>query len=78
VLWAHPDLERVRSHAAASSRDVYRNGWSGLTSADAETAGRELLVRLGRLRAVKFGTGGRPSVRYLVNPDLKRQRAETA
>lgn len=63
---------------AFTARDVYRNGWSGLTSPDPVTAGCELLVRLGRLRAVEVETGGRPSVRYVVNPKVKRQRSAAA
>jgi putative DNA primase/helicase len=61
-----------------TARDVYRNGWSGLPNHDIVTAGCELLVRLGRLRVVEVETGGRPSVRYLANPRLKRQQQEAA
>ena len=58
-----------------SIRDVYRNNWSMLTSPKAVSEAAEILVDLGWLRSYSdkvAGTDGRPTVRYLVNPLIKK------
>jgi hypothetical protein len=58
-----------------TARDVYRNGWTGLGGSDAVTVACDLLVRHSWLRAIEADTGGRPSVRYIVNPLIGQRRA---
>jgi putative DNA primase/helicase len=56
-----------------SSRDVYRNGWSGLDSPEAVKRAAEVLLDAGWLREVSIesgSSGGRPPVRYAINPRL--------
>lgn len=58
-----------------TARDVYRNSWSLLTSVKEVTEAAELLVDHGWLRAYidKIpGAEGRPTVRYIINPLLKK------
>lgn len=56
-------------------RDVYRPGWSMLTTPKETAEAVEMLVDLGWLRAVRSewvnSTDGRPTVRYFINPHLK-------
>ena len=56
-----------------SCRDVYGQGWSELTSAPLVDGAISLLVQKGLLREVKdqpSSKGGRPTVRYEVNPKI--------
>jgi hypothetical protein len=56
-------------------RDVYRPGWAGLASRPAAAAAVDVLVDLDWLRVEEIGTGptgGRPTVRYHVNPKAGR------
>jgi putative DNA primase/helicase len=57
----------VKSNFAA--RDIYRSGWSGLDR-ERTLAALDLLVTLGWLGEVITDKGGRPGVRYLVNPRI--------
>ena len=54
------------------SRDVYRNEWTGLTEPRVVQGALEGLAELGWLRAesVRIRDGGRPSVRFRLNPRL--------
>ena len=68
--------ERIRPAHLPSPfgpRDVYRPGWSGLATRDAASAAVAVLVDLDWLRVEDVGAGtggGRPTVRYHVNPRL--------
>jgi putative DNA primase/helicase len=56
-----------------SCRDVYRHGWSGLDSPEAVKRAAELLHDAGWLREVPSesgSSGGRPPIRYEINPRL--------
>jgi putative DNA primase/helicase len=53
-------------------RDVVRKGWTGLTDLPALKKAAEQLVEYDWLRRVVIETGGRPSERYLINPDAVR------
>ena len=58
-------------------RDVYRRGWSGLGSRPAAAAAVQVLLDLDWLRAEEIGragSGGRPTVRYLVNPRTRQSK----
>jgi hypothetical protein len=51
-------------------RDIYRKGWHLLSKKEqAEEATKEL-IEAGWLREVKVNTGGRPSVRFEINPKI--------
>jgi putative DNA primase/helicase len=66
--------ERVKEGALASpftSRDVYRNQWSGLTDPDSVRAATEVLEDLNWLRSEKLPTTGRTKLQYHINPRLK-------
>ncbi len=54
------------------ARDVYRNEWAGLTDPETVTPALELLEDLHWLRRedVRPPAGGRPTVRYHVNPKI--------
>jgi hypothetical protein len=56
-------------------RDIYRKGWSLLSTAKEATEAVGVLVDLGWLRAEQDkrfnGTDGRPTVRYYINPRLQ-------
>ena len=78
--------ERIRQGQLASPfgiRDVYRQGWAGLSTRAAAAAAVAVLVDLDWLRAEDVGAGpagGRPTARYHINPKLaaSRERARTA
>ncbi len=55
-----------------TARDVYRNEWTGLTEPRAVQGALEGLAELGWLRpdAVRARDGGRPTVRFRINPRL--------
>jgi hypothetical protein len=58
-----------------SARDVYRNGWSMLSTVKEAADAAEILVDLGWLQSYKdktAGMEGRPTVRYIINPLLKK------
>ena len=58
-------------------RDVRRNQWDGLKTKEEAQAALDELVRRYWLRAVEQGTGrrgGRPTVRYWMNPELLERR----
>ncbi|MEK8092277.1 YfjI family protein [Methylocystis sp. IM3] len=51
-----------------TARELWRNQWTGLTDLDAVKAGIELLVDLAWLDQTEAKTGGRPLVKYDINP----------
>jgi Protein of unknown function (DUF3987) len=64
-------LSRIRSGdltGGFTARDVQRKQWSGLTENDTIKAGLDLLADLDWIEAQEAGTGGRPSVKYAINP----------
>lgn len=66
-------LRRIRSKSLQNDflvRDVYRQGWAHLGTPEAVKAAAALLCDLNHLRAVvdKQNGGGRPTVRFEINP----------
>lgn len=51
-------------------RDVYRHGWSYLSSRDAAQRAVDFLMDHDWLREVRESTGGAPKLRYFINPRL--------
>ncbi len=53
-----------------TAREVYRNDWTGLTEPRVVAEALECLRELGWIRpqAVVAGNGGRPAVRFHINP----------
>lgn len=71
VTTAHSILARIRKGDLADGftlRDIHQRDWSGLNDRDQVAAGLELLADYGWLSAVKLDTGGRPTVRFNINP----------
>jgi len=55
-------------------RDVYLKGWTGLNTPDLAHAACETAVDYNWLRSIAVnhdGNGGRPTIIYIVNPQLK-------
>ena len=55
-----------------TARQIYSSGWSGLSDVDTVKAGLEILVEANWLseKVMKAETnGGRPTIRYLINPN---------
>ena len=73
LLGAKLTAGRLRGPFVA--RDVYKAGWAGLMARDGVERALAFLVDLGWLRSVSTtsGTGGRPSIRYLINPAIAHQ-----
>jgi putative DNA primase/helicase len=63
-------LTHGRLPSPFTARDVYRNEWTGLTEPRVVQGALEGLAELGWLRAeaVRIPDGGRPSVRFHINP----------
>ncbi len=62
---------KIGGNGSLTCRDVYQNGWSGLDSPEAAKQALDSLVDAGwmqELRNEASSVGGRPSVRYHVNP----------
>jgi hypothetical protein len=72
--------EKIRSGALKdrfTAREVYRNQWTGLTSAKEVAEPLTLLEDFGWLRSIPVKSnveGGRPTVYYFVNPKVKEGR----
>lgn len=81
----HPDIPAARSLGLKllagevkdgfTLREVYRRGWSGLSSAEDARGGAELLVDFGWLQEVRQATPGRTGSWYFVNPRLAGSEA---
>ncbi len=65
-------LTHGRLPSPFTARDVYRNEWTGLTEPRVVQGALACLAELGWLRpeAVRVGDGGRPTVRFHINPRL--------
>jgi hypothetical protein len=63
-------MARGRLASPFTAREVYRNDWSGLTEPRVVGEALECLRELGWIRpqAVVAGHGGRPAVRFHINP----------
>jgi Protein of unknown function (DUF3987) len=51
-------------------RDVYRHQWTALTTREEAAKAADVLVDLHWLREVKEETGGRPSLKFVANPQI--------
>ena len=69
-------LTRGRLASPFTAREVYRSEWTGLTDPRVVQGALEGLEDLGWIRrqAVRHGDGGRPTVRFHINPGLAAQR----
>jgi hypothetical protein len=71
-------IEKIKSRALKdkfTARDIYRNQWAGLTTANETAEPLSLLEDFGWIRSVTVKSapnGGRPSVHYLINPKMKK------
>ena len=65
-------LTHGRLPSPFTARDVYRNEWTGLTEPRVVQGALASLAELGWLRsdAVRTPAGGRPTVRFRINPRL--------
>ena len=65
-------LTHCRLPSPFTARDVYRNEWTGLTEPRVVQGALACLADLGWLRsdAVRTPDGGRPTVRFRINPRL--------
>jgi hypothetical protein len=71
VTTAHAILARIRKRDLADGftlRDIHQRDWSGLNDRDQVAAGLELLADYAWLQPVKVDSGGRPTVRFNINP----------
>jgi hypothetical protein len=59
-------------------RDIYRPQWTALTTREEATKAADVLVDLHWLREVKEDTGGRPSLKFVVNPRVWEKPHEMA
>jgi putative DNA primase/helicase len=69
-------IRRGRLASPFTGREVYRNEWTGLTEARVVQGALECLEELSWIRreAVSNGDGGRPTVRFHINPGLCSKR----
>jgi putative DNA primase/helicase len=71
-------IEKIKSGSLKdkfTARDIYRNQWTGLTSASDTAEPLALLEDFGWIRSVSVkstSSGGRPSVHYIINPKVKK------
>ena len=54
-----------------TARDVYNNGWSGLSSPEDVEKAVEILEEAFWVKSEKINTGGRPKFQYRINPKLR-------
>jgi putative DNA primase/helicase len=69
-------LARGRLPTPFTARDVYRNAWTGLTEPRVVHRTLEMLADVGWIRAepARAADGGRPTVRFHINPTVRRAR----
>jgi hypothetical protein len=69
-------LTRGRLPIPFTARDVYRNAWTGLTQPRVVQRTLEMLADWGWIRAepARAVDGGRPAVRFHINPTVRRAR----
>jgi hypothetical protein len=63
---------------AFTARDVYRCHWAGLSTREEAQKGIDVLVELGWLVEVHETTGGRPSLKNVINPQVKEMSDDVA
>jgi putative DNA primase/helicase len=63
---------------AFTARNVYRCHWAGLSTREEAQKGIDVLVELGWLAEVRETTGGRPSLKYVINPRVKEMSHDVA
>ena len=65
-------ITRGRLASPFTAREVYRNEWTALTEARVVQGALECLEELGWIRpeVVRPSDGGRPTVRFRINPRL--------
>ncbi|MDA0748978.1 MAG: hypothetical protein O2954_20865 [bacterium] len=63
-------IQRGDLGAEFALREVQQKGWGGLTDRDTIKAALDLLEDVNWVREITEPTGGRPRVRYLVNPQI--------
>ena len=70
-------ITRHRLTSPFTAREVYRNEWTGLTEPRVVQGALETLAEWGWIRpeTIRAHDGGRPSVRFHINPRLAGQRA---
>jgi hypothetical protein len=64
-------LQRGELDDGFTVRELYNKGWHGLTSREEVQEAIDLLEDLHWLRGTREKTGGRPSVKYAINPRIK-------
>ena len=69
-------LARGRLASPFTAREVYRQEWTGLTEPRVVQGALECLEELGWIRpeALRAPDGGRPTVRFHLNPRLRADR----
>lgn len=73
---AHAIATRIKSGDLGESftaRDIYRNGWSGLSTRDAVVAGLKVLEDFNWVYSQVIETGGKPRYEYALNEALHRE-----
>jgi hypothetical protein len=63
---------------AFTARDVYRCHWAGLSTREEAQKASDVLVESGWLAEVRETTGGRPSIKYVINPRVKEMSHDVA
>ena len=75
---AHRLAAKIRDGAVNDGftlRDVYRNGWSGLTDRKQVAAAVDVLTDHGWLQVEEIPTDGRPATVYRINPRIRKRAA---
>jgi hypothetical protein len=75
TLLARIRAGHLQERPAFTTRDAYRNGWSGLTNHDQAQAAIDLLCAHAWLWAHHYVAGGREVVEYFIHPRLKHDAA---
>ncbi len=57
-----------------TAREVYNNGWSGLSTPEDVEKAVEILEEAFWVKSKKTQTGGRPKFQYWINPKLKGRK----
>ena len=65
-------IEKGKLKDQFTCRDVYQMGWTGQATPDDVRSAADVLIDYGWIRAVPESTGGRPTVKYRINPQLLR------
>lgn len=63
-------LEKGELQDGFTARDVYRRGWTGLTTTEEVHGAIDVLVDCGWLAELKVETKGRPKLSYAINPRI--------